>query len=383
MSNVTTMPQPPQHRGVMTSAIETREAQQAQISMMAAKRFPRDEKDAIDRILNSCCRESLATQAQYQFARGGTDICGPSIRLAEAIAQHWGNIESGWRELDRHKDTTGTGVSVIEAFAWDLQSNYRVPRVFNVRHWRDTRSGGYALTDERDIYELCANQASRRVRACLLAVIPGDVVEDAQRQCDATLAAKADTSPEAQKKIIAAFEPYSVNKDQIEKLIQRRIDSITPAQVIRLRKILASLKDGMSSPEDWFEGGTPKGEGKQIQETNPFDKEAFKEPEAKTVDVPTTEAVAAETKEEPEPTENAVADPDRPDKKTMVDDIRDAAKERNIATVEATKRYRAYGVIKVGQQFQALTDDELFEVWKVRGIALDKQAESATAGGDQ
>ena len=46
------------------------------------------------------------------------------------------------REVDRFKDSTGAGVSVVEAFAWDLESNYRVPRVFNVRHWRDTKRAG-------------------------------------------------------------------------------------------------------------------------------------------------------------------------------------------------------------------------------------------------
>jgi hypothetical protein len=263
----------------MTTALEAREAQNVQVAMLAAKRFPRDEKAALDRVLNSCCRESLASVAIYQFSRGGTDIQGPSIRLAEAIAQHWGNIESGWREIERFKDADGTGVSVIEAFAWDLQSNYRVPRVFNVRHWRDRKAGkGYALEDERDVYELCANQAARRVRACLLAVIPGDIVEEAQRQCDTTLAAKADTSAEAQKKILAAFEPFGVTRAQIEARIQRRLDSITAAQVVQLRKVLASLKDGMSKPDDWFEPAEKSAAASATEggPIDPFAKEAEK-----------------------------------------------------------------------------------------------------------
>lgn len=237
----------------MIAAMESRESQQVQVAMLAAKRFPRDEKAALDRILNSCSREGLASQSQYSFARGGTDIAGPSIRLAEAIAQHWGNIECGWRELDRSKDADGAGVSTVEAYAWDMESNFRIPRSFTVRHWRDTKKGGYALTDERDIYELCANQAARRLRACILGVIPGDIVEEAVKQCDATLAASADTGPESQKRIVDAFRPHGVSQAQIEAKIQRRISAITAAQVITLRKIVMSLKDGMSSPADWFE----------------------------------------------------------------------------------------------------------------------------------
>lgn len=243
----------PTPSSAITAALESREAQQVQVAMLAAKRFPRDEKAALDRILNSCSRESLAAVSQYQFARGGADIAGPSIRLAEAIAQQWGNLECGWREIDRFKDADGVGVSVVEAYAWDMESNCRVPRVFNIRHFRDTKKGGYPITDERDIYELCANQAARRLRACILAVIPGDIVEEALKQCDVTLSAKADTGPEAQKKILAAFEPHGVGKAQIEAKIQRRLDAITPAQVVTLRKILASLKDGMSKADDWFE----------------------------------------------------------------------------------------------------------------------------------
>ena len=251
--------QPIPAAGAMTAAMESRESQQVQVAMLAAKRFPRDEKHCLDQILNSCCRETLASQALYSFARGGSDISGPSIRLAEAIAGKWGNMECGWRELDRRKDETGAGVSSIECYAWDMETNCRVPRVFSVRHWRDTKKrpdgsgGGYALTEERDIYELCANQAARRLRACILAVIPGDIVEEAVKQCEATLAASADTGPEAQKAILTEFEKYGVSKAQIEGRIQRRIDAITAAQVITLRKIRASLKDGMSSPEDWFE----------------------------------------------------------------------------------------------------------------------------------
>lgn len=300
-TNLTNLPTAPPAKApaAITTALEAREAQNVQVAMLAAKRFPRDEKEALDRVLNSCCRESLASVAIYQFSRGGSDIQGPSIRLAEAIAQHWGNIESGWREIDRFKDEAGVGVSVIEAFAWDLQSNYRVPRVFNVRHWRDTKKGGYALTDERDIYELCANQAARRVRACLLAVIPGDVVEEAQRQCDATLAAKADTSPESQKKILAAFEPFGVTRAQIEARIQRRLDAITPAQVVQLRKVLASLKDGMSKAEDWFESAEKSAAASATEggPIDPFEKAnaAF----APQKEVPSAEVAPA--KDEPEP----------------------------------------------------------------------------------
>ena len=244
-----------------------RAIQEVQAAMTIAKRFPRNVKDSLDRILNSCTRTSLAEQALYTYSRGGSDISGPSIRLAEAVAQQWGNLQFGIRELEQRN-----GESTVEAFAWDLETNTRQVKVFQVPHTRSTRSkGNTALSDPRDIYELVANQGARRLRACILGVIPGDVIDEAVRQCDATLSASADTSPEAQKRIVDSFAAYKVTKAQIEKRIQRRIDAITPAQVISLRKILISMRDGMSGPEDWFESATSTPTGEVI---DPFQNES-------------------------------------------------------------------------------------------------------------
>jgi len=234
---------------------QSRELAETQTKYLMAERFPRDERAAMDRILNAFGRRTLAEKAAYQFARGGTDIAGPSIRAAEAIAQQWGNMDSGWRELQRGVDAGGVPFSEVEAFCVDLQARNTKRLTFIVRHWRDTKSGGYKLKDERDIYELCANQAQRRLRACILASIPGDVTEAAMQQADATLKASADTSPEAMAKMLEAFMPFGVTKDHIEKRIQRRLDAIQPAQVVSLKRIYASLRDDMSTPGEWFEMG--------------------------------------------------------------------------------------------------------------------------------
>lgn len=226
--------------------------QEVQAALVIAKRFPRDQKAAVDRIMNTCTRESLAAVALYQYARGGTDISGASIRLAEAIAQNWGNLDFGFRELSRG-ESNGKTYSEVQAYAWDMETNTRRSLQFRVTHWRDTRKGGYAVTDERDIYELLANQSQRRVRACILAIVPGDIVEQAEKQCLATLNAKADTSAEATKKLVEAFAEIGVSKEQIEARIQRRLDAITAAQVVNLRKVYTSIKDGMSEPGEWFE----------------------------------------------------------------------------------------------------------------------------------
>lgn len=233
--------------GALAQAVTQQSVAEVQARMIIARTNPRNAIAAMENILNDCTRPTLAERALYSYARGGQDITGPTIRLAEAIAQRWGNIASGIKEVSRQG-----GYSECIAYAWDLETGYYDERQFQVRHWRDTQRGGYPLTDERDIYELIANNGQRRKRAVMLAVIPGDVVEAAVNQCEVTMTSTADTSPEAVTKIIDAFLRFDVTQAQLETRIQRRMDSIRPAQVVMLRKIFSSINDGMSSPEDWF-----------------------------------------------------------------------------------------------------------------------------------
>jgi hypothetical protein len=236
---------------------QSRAIAETQARMAIAKKFPRDPLAATDKILNACTRPTLAEQALYTYSRGGTEITGPSIRLAEAMAQCWGNIDFGIRELEQRP-----GESTVEAFAWDMESNTRQVKTFQVRHVRDTQGGGKALTSGRDIYELVANQGARRLRACILGVIPGDVVEAATRQVETTLKTKAEVTPERLKNLLEKFAEFGVTKEQIEARIQRHLEAMTPAQLVDLGKKYNSLKDGMSTPADWFDVAPPA-EGQQ------------------------------------------------------------------------------------------------------------------------
>ncbi|CAG9258521.1 conserved hypothetical protein [Paraburkholderia unamae] len=239
---------PKQATGALVAAEQSKAIAEVQAALLIARAHPRDPRRAMDRILQDCMRPSLATEATYQYARGGNDITGPSIRLAETLAKRWGNMEAGVKELSR-----SNGVSECMAYAWDYETNYRDVRTFTVRHWRDTRDGGYALKDERDIYELIANNGSRRKRACILALIDGDVVEAALAQCKATQAAEVDVTDELIANMVTRFESFGVTKELIERRIQRHLSAITPAMVVSLRNIYNSLRDGMSAPAEWFD----------------------------------------------------------------------------------------------------------------------------------
>lgn len=239
-------------QGAMVAVSQSREIAEIQGAMTIAKRFPRDQKVSLDRILVACRRKGLAEKAVYMFVKGKTEISGPSIRLAETLAREWGNLQFGVREIEQRN-----GESTVEAYALDLETNVKCSKVFQVRHFRDTKSGGYAINDQREIYELVANQGSRRMRACILGLLPGDIVEAAVEECEKTLKTGCEETSEETQKLLDAFDKFQVTKEMIENRIQRNLESITSIQIVDLRKIYNSLKDGMSKPSDWFVSNDP------------------------------------------------------------------------------------------------------------------------------
>ncbi|RKY09318.1 MAG: hypothetical protein DRP56_02785 [Planctomycetota bacterium] len=226
---------------------QSRAVAEVQASIVLAKANPRNEEHSYMSIMKSCKRKSLAECASYSYRRGSTLVTGPSIRLAEVVARCWGNINYGFREIGRGKD-----YSEVEAFAHDLETNTKVTRQFQVRHWRDTRSGGKDLNSERDKYELVASMAQRRVRACLLELIPGDIVEAAEEACKATLMDGIGNMDDQAKKIVTAFSEFNVTAEMIEGHLQRSLKSLVPADVVNLKRIYRSIRDGVATVDDFF-----------------------------------------------------------------------------------------------------------------------------------
>ncbi len=251
------------------NSLASRQAQEVQAAMVIAKRFPRDEYAAYERIKTACQRKKLAEGASYTYPKGGQKVEGPSIRLAEALAQSWGNIDFGIIELEQKNNE-----SSVMAYAWDLETNTRQTKVFTVPHIRYSKAkGNEKLTDPRDIYEMVANQGARRVRACILGVIPGDVVDDAVKMCNETLAKNLDGPLEdTVKKTLSSFkDKFGVTKEMIEEYLGYNTESFTAQDIIKLRGVYSSLKDGMAKREDYFSFGldkknTNKTKGKNILE---------------------------------------------------------------------------------------------------------------------
>ncbi len=264
-------------RNVTAEMVTSRQMQEVQGQIIMAKKFPRDEISARNRILTACQRKRLAEQAEYEYKRGTSKVTGISIRLAEAMAQNWGNLDFGFIELEQRN-----GESQVMAYAWDLETNTRQTKIFTVPHIRETKSGNYPLTSSRDIYEMVANQAARRVRACILGIIPGDIQEEAVEQCRKTLLGREEMPMIDRIKICVqvAEKEYQIPQESLEKYIGCKAEAFSMNDLIRLNRVFNSIKDGMAKREEIFElPGVEKKEaedafaGKEKQQPNDGKKE--------------------------------------------------------------------------------------------------------------
>jgi hypothetical protein len=281
-------------RGAGTEIAMTRVAEEVKAAMVIARKFPRDEDQARTKIKKACQRMGLAEVSQYEYAKGGAEIVGPSIRILEAVSQAWGNCEAGVVELDR-----SDGKSAVMSYAVDLESNHREVRIFDVSHTRFTKRGSYVVTDNREIYEMVSNSGSRRRRACLQAVIPGDVIDEAIEECNKTLRGDSKEPLESRiKKMVEAFDQFGVTQAMIEAKFQCNVEAISFLKLAKLRRIFTSIKDGMGDVADFFE--VPQAQpqaGKSgfgfKQQSPPASGKAPESPKAETVPVATPGSVTA------------------------------------------------------------------------------------------
>lgn len=250
---------PPMNSGVMaqldninqgTVAIEaSRAIAEAQGKLVIAKRFPRDEVQAYNRVAQACQRKGIAEKAFYSYNRGGGTVSGPTIRFAEELARCWGNIDYGIKELSQDE-----GKSEMQAYAWDLETNAQSVQNFTNPHIREVGGKAKILTSQRDIYEINANMGARRLRSRILAILPTDLVDMAINECKKTLAGNNDEPLiDRVKKMVVAFDKIGVKQDQLEKRLGRKIDTMTIDDFTDYIGIYNAIKQGESKIAEWFE----------------------------------------------------------------------------------------------------------------------------------
>lgn len=240
-----------------TVAAVAREEAELKGAIFLARQFPRNEFDAANKIVNSCKRSTFAKEARYSFPRGGKTIEGPSVDLARESARCWGNIRYGFRVVSSDEESIH-----LKGYAHDLETNNyaELEDKFKRKIQRKNKTTGlteWVEPDERDTRELCNRRGAILERNCILKVIPPDVVEDAMRVVRDTLQSAASkdlklSKHEILKTVCASFDVLGVSAAMIEQRLGHPLDLITSEELVELRAIGKSIRDGNSKREEYF-----------------------------------------------------------------------------------------------------------------------------------
>lgn len=248
-----------QNTALSTAAagVQARQIAEVQAAIISAKKFPRDEGQAIAKILKTCERQGFAESAEYTYARGTNTISGLSIKAAEEIQRCWGNMQSGLIELERSEDR-----SLCQAYALDLETNTRAELAFSVEHYIDTRNGKKRVTDSRDINGLILNYGNRIRRNCILSLIPDDICELISQKCNETLQRTAGEKKlqDRIESMLKKFAEIGVSSQMIAVRLKHNTQSISERELTQLGKIYNSIKQEAGTIEQYFPQPVPNAE---------------------------------------------------------------------------------------------------------------------------
>jgi len=168
----------PEYTSQGTQIEQARAAHDVMVAMEAAKKWNRNLKKVREDMLLVCQTERVAKTAFWSLPRGGKELTGSSVQLMRTIAAIFGNMDVGARQLDRNERGR---FSEMQAWAWDLQSNFRIAETFIVPWIVDLKNeGSRPAKSEREIRELLSAVAQRKVRVQIANVLPDWYVAEAE-----------------------------------------------------------------------------------------------------------------------------------------------------------------------------------------------------------
>ncbi len=222
-----------------------------------AKQYPRNLMRVQDKILEIIAmNKERAASCRYAVPRAGKTIAGPSVHLARIIAQNYQNLRFGSRIVRESEKTV-----VAQGICFDIENN-------TLYTCEEERSiiGKNGTRYSQDLIILTGKAAAAiAMRNAIFNVIPTDIRDTAyQKAQEIMLNDLSDDTKllQGRAKMFKEFEKsFGVTKVEVLKYLNFRTETqIKPEDVMNLRGLFVSLKDGSISIDEIFPKNEPKEE---------------------------------------------------------------------------------------------------------------------------
>lgn len=244
--------------GPASQALVAKATADIQSRWIMAMKNPRNVHQVRALLKKECTRPSFAKAAIYSVPRGGARIEGLSIRFAEAAMRISGNMSCEAQTLFEDDEQ-----QLIRITATDFETNatwmrdIKVPKTIERKQLKSgqrpirTRINSQnepvylvEATDD-DIAMKAASAISKASRTAILRLIPGNVLDEMKELCKRTMNDAAARDPDGERRqIIDAFAGMSIMPEQLEEYLDHSIDQTAPQEIVELRFLFVSLRDG-------------------------------------------------------------------------------------------------------------------------------------------
>lgn len=241
---------------------------------------PRSIEDVRVAILRDCERPSFADSARYHLPIGD-GVEDYSIRFIEAVLQKMGNIK-----VDAPIIYEDDIQRVIRVDILDLETNYSVgseAAVLKTVERKHLKQGQKSLgvrrnsngeqvyivdATERELSMKANAEKSKIMRTEGKRLIPQWLLDECEMKIKDTMRNRAAKDPDAERRaLIDAFAELGVKPSQLEEYLTHALEACTPAELIHLRAVFATLREGAAKWGDFVGMATaaPPKEGERDQ----------------------------------------------------------------------------------------------------------------------
>ena len=228
-----------------TAMVEAETAALIDKQIATAKAYPRSiTKFMADLKTCSTPNKRVAASMFYKLPRGGKQIMGPSVRLAEVAAQCFKNLRVQAQIVDENEtEVVARGMShdVENNVAWSVEV-----------HRRCTGRDGRRYND--DMLTLVKNVAvSIAKRQAVFAAIPKAYIDDAYEECMKVALADGRTIEQRRADMVARFKELGVSEKQICRAVSVvGIQDVGEFQIRDLIGIYSAIQNGEQTIEDYY-----------------------------------------------------------------------------------------------------------------------------------
>jgi pyruvate/2-oxoglutarate dehydrogenase complex dihydrolipoamide acyltransferase (E2) component len=248
-------------------------------SFVMAMRYPRSWDQVRAKLLGACERPLFADAAIFAKPVGKQQnentgewedkiIEGLSIRFAEEAARNMRNLD-----IDSFGLYDDSRKKIVKFVVTDLESNVKWSKTVTVMKTTERRKlkknqqplgsrlnsyGELVYIVEAtadDVAKQEGAEASKAWRDGILKNIPADIKEEAMAKCYATLENRMAVDPDGErKKLLDSYLAIGVDPLSLRDYVGHDLKTLSPAELIKLRKLFVAIRDGEVTWGDVLEG---------------------------------------------------------------------------------------------------------------------------------